>query len=232
MAPSCPCVLQRKGLILLLLKPCRSGRIQPGEGRPEAGSTPGSSPFPTGAPCHAAPTPVPVPALCCPSLLPVPQEQSRQAGRQEQAGQHQAQPFPHHGLPEGPWPSPLSQSSTFGIKIHVHGFSHAPDPKDTFSHLSPCPGRGAQLGCTPPPRHWLIQAGLWHRPLYMWITKAPVPSCHTLLPAKTNCSHLHNGETEAQPWTLHEQQHGWDFNPPPPFPTDSNHLTVSLQLCL
>lgn len=131
--PHSPILPVRVTLIPLLLKPRGSLGIQPWEGHPNAGSTPGSSPIPVDIPLPAHPSQF---QLLC--LLPVLLEQSRQ----EQAGQSKAQPFLHHGLLEGAQPSPLSH---FCHKIHVCGFSHAPNPKDTFPHVSPGSSR-ARLG--------------------------------------------------------------------------------------
>lgn len=82
----------------------------------------------------------------------------------KQAGQSQAQHFLCFGLLEGAQPSPLSH---FCHKIHVCGFSHSPNPKDTFSHMSPGTSR-ARLGST------LSQMALPHPTCFPVLASVPV----------------------------------------------------------
>lgn len=111
------------------------------------------------SPCSPALDPAALPAACTTGM----EQAGAGRSRQELAGQSQTQHFLCCGLLEGAQPSPLSH---FYHKIHVPGFSHAPNPKDTFSHVSRFS----------PSWHCLIPPVFLCWPLYLWITKAPKPS--------------------------------------------------------
>lgn len=85
------------------------------------------------------------PSPCSPAPVPAAVPAAGPAGT-ERAGRSQTQPFLCSGLSEGARPSPLPH---FCYKIHVRGFSHSANTKDT----SPCVSRlqQSQAGLNPFP---------------------------------------------------------------------------------